>query len=330
MEYRLLGSTGVKVTNLCLGTMNFGGPSDEAASERILREYVDAGGNFIDTANMYNQGESERVTGKALQGIRHKVVLATKVNRPMGEGPNERGNSRRHILYQVYKSLERLGTDYIDLYWIHRPDPGTPVEETLRTLDKLVRDGVVRYAGCSTFPAWQIMESLWVSDRRNLISFIAEQPPYNIFERRVEKRVLPLCGKYGMALVTWSPLAGGWLADKFQDKGGPGPETRISRFPDMEYYSTESAAAQRRFDVLEELRPMAEGAGVSMAAFAAAWLLQRPGVTAPIIGPRTVEHLRDYLKSLKVKIPAEHLKRIDELVPPGTSIWFGDEDVDVI
>ena len=332
MDYRNLGQAGLRVSSLCLGTMNFGDPVDERAGAEIIRRFVDLGGTFIDTANVYHKGRSEEIVGKGLQGIRDRVILATKVNRRMGDGPNDGGSSRKHILKAFHDSLKRLQTDYIDLYWIHRPDPATPIEETLETLDVLVKRGDVRYVGCSTFPAWQTVEALWASERRNVVRFVAEQPPFSILERRAETRVFPMCDRHGLGVVSWSPLAGGWLAGAYQPEGASPTDTRASspRWSASRLFSTSDTWAARRFDVVEKLRPMALELGVSLAVFSVAWAMGHSAVTAPIVGSRTTEHLEEILSAADVEIPAEMRERIDSLVPPGESLWFADDPGHVI
>ena len=316
MEYRTLGRTGMKVSPLCLGAMNFGDPTQETESIRIIHQALDAGINFVDTANVYNRGASEEIVGKALKGRREEVVLATKVHGRMGEGPNQQGNSRYHIMQQVEASLRRLQTDHIDLYQLHRPDPATPVDEQLSTLDILVRQGKVRYIGTSTFPAWHLCEFLWLSDRHNLERLVCEQPPYNILCRRIEKDVLRLCAKYGFGVIPWSPLAGGWLTGKYRrDREAPA-DSRAAR----RGWSFDSDAAERRFDAIEDLISLAEDHGATLSQFALAWLLTRPEVTAPIIGPRTSEQLADNVGALQVELLDKALEAVDEIVPPGTDL----------
>ena len=321
MEYRKLGGTGLKVSPLCLGAMMFGrrGNSDHADCVRIIHRALDAGINFIDTANVYSSGESEEIVGQALQGRRDQVVLATKVHGEMGPGPNDRGNSRGHIMREVENSLRRLQTDYIDLYQIHRPDPDTPIEETLGALDDLVHSGKVRYIGSSTFAAWELVESYWVSDRHHLARFVCEQPPYSIFVRQIERDVLPVCQKYGTGVIPWSPLNRGWLAGKYRRGQEVDPQSRVSR-NDPFIDRPDSPSGQRKLDLVEELIPMAEEIGANLAQYALAWTLTNPVITAPIIGPRIMEQLEDNLGALQVQIPPEHRRRIDELVPPGTDV----------
>jgi aryl-alcohol dehydrogenase-like predicted oxidoreductase len=301
--------------------MMFGqrGNQDHDDSIRIIHRALDAGINFVDTANVYSAGESETIVGKALKDRRASVILATKVHFPMGEGPNDHGNNRVNIMREVENSLRRLQTDYIDLYQLHRPDPDTPIEETLRALDDLVGQGKVRYIGTSTFPAWELVESYWVSDVRNLARFVCEQPPYSILVRSIEKDVLPVCEKFGTGVIPWSPLNRGWLAGKYRRGQDVDPESRVAR-SDPFIDSPDSEKGRRKLELVEQLIPMAEEAGANLARYALAWTLVNPVVTAPIIGPRIMSQLEDNLKALDVRIPPEHLARIDEMVPPGTDV----------
>jgi aryl-alcohol dehydrogenase-like predicted oxidoreductase len=301
--------------------MMFGrrGNADHADCVRIIHRALDAGINVVDTANVYSNGESEEIVGQALRGHRDQVVLATKVHGEMGPGPNDRGNSRVHILREVEHSLRRLQTDYIDLYQIHRPDPDTPIEETLRALDDLVHSGKVRYIGSSTFAAWELVESYWVSDRSNLARFECEQPPYSIFVRHIEQGVLPVCQKYGTGVIPWSPLNRGWLAGRYRKGQEIDPQSRAAR-GDAFIDRPDSPAGQRKLELVEELIPMAQEVNANLAQYALAWTLTNPVVTAPIIGPRTMEQLEDNLGALEITIPPDHLRRIDELVPPGTDV----------
>ncbi len=321
MDYRNLGRSGVKVSPLCLGTMMFGrrGNPDHADCVRIIHRALDGGINFVDTANVYSSGESEKIVGEALKGRRQEVVLATKVHGAMGDRPNDRGNSRVHILREVENSLRRLKTDYIDLYQIHRPDPTTPIEETLEALDRLIADGKVRYIGSSTFAAWELVESYWVSDRRGLARFVCEQPPYSIFVRSIERDVLPVCERYGTGVIPWSPLNRGWLAGKYRRGRDVDPDSRAGR-DDPFIDRPESESGARKLELVEVLIAMAEELGTNLARYALAWTLTNPLITAPIIGPRTMEQLEDNLGALDVRIPEEHLRRIDELVPSGTDV----------
>lgn len=317
MEYRFLGRSGVEVSSLALGCMNFGGKTNEIDSFEIIDKALDDGINFLDTSNSYNKGESEVVTGNALarDGKRDKVVLATKFYIRLGEGPNMMGSSRRFIIEQCEKSLKRLKTDYIDLYQIHRPNPNTPIDETLRALDDLVRAGKVRYLGTSTFAAWQIVESLWVSEKYLLNRFISEQPPYSIVERRPERELIPMAQTYGTAIIPWSPLAAGLLTGKYgRDKTPP---------EDARYVSWPGAPLERArwveplYDVLEKLDPIAEEKGCTLSQLALAWCREQPGVTSPIIGPRTMEQYLDNMGSYDVEITEDDRKRIDRIVNRG-------------
>ena len=321
MEYRSLGRTGVQVSTLCLGCMMFGGRTEPEDSYAIIDRALDAGINFLDTANVYSQGRSEEVVGQALKrnGKRHQIVLATKVHgRMANDDPNAQGNSRRHIIEQCEASLRRLQTDTIDLYQIHRPQPSIPIDETLRALDDLIRAGKVRYIGTSTFAAWQVVESLWASKEWGLNRFVCEQPPYHILDRRIERELLPMAQTYGLAIIPWSPLAGGLLSGKYQrDQDAPAD----SRFASIE----DKPWLQRRwhegvFDVLEGLEPLVQAKGCTLAQFALAWCVQQPGVTSPIIGPRTMEQLEDNLGALDVVITEADRAKIDELVPPGRMV----------
>ena len=330
MEYRNLGPTGLKVSPLCLGTMMFGkwGNADHDESIRIIHRALDAGINFVDTANGYSEGESEVIVGKALRDRREGVVLATKVWAPVGESPNQRGLSRKAIQEQVENSLRRLGTDVIDLYQIHRPDPTTPLEETLSTLNDLVRQGKVRYLGLSTnhyagealwekrFAAWEIVETLWISERRGWERFVCLQPPYSILRRVMEAEHFPMTQRFGIANIVWSPLEGGWLTGKYR-RGAGNPKD--SKRAEGWIGDIENPKFQRRLDIVEKLIPHVEARGVSLARFANAWALSNPAVTSVILGPRTMEQLEDSLGVLEVEITQEDREVVNRLVPPGTS-----------
>lgn len=320
MTYRQLGRTGVAVSELCLGCMMFGGRTEAPDSYQIIDRAIDGGINFLDTANVYSRGESERVTGEALKrnGKRNQIVLATKVHGSMDDDdPTARGNNRRHIIQQCEASLKRLQTDYIDLYQIHRPESAVPIDETLRALDDLVRAGKVRYIGTSTFAAWQSMEALWVADRLGLNRFVTEQPPYNILDRRIERELLPFAQSYGYGIIPWSPIAGGLLTGKYRrgDEGPADARFNVMKMPHLAKRKTEAV-----YDVVDGLEPMAQEKGVSLAQLALAWVLTRPGVTSPIIGPRTTEQLEDNLGAPAVEITEEDAQRVDELVPPGSNV----------
>lgn len=328
MEYRTLGRTGVKVSAYCLGAMMFGpwGNDDEDECVRMVHTALDAGINFVDTADVYGEGRSEEIVGKALKGRRDEVVLATKVHGEMGKGPNDRGNSRLWITREVEASLRRLGTDHIDLYQIHRPDPDTELEETLGVLTDLVHQGKVRYLGCSTFPAWKIVESHWIAERRGLERFVCEQPPYSIFVRHIELDVLPVCANWQMGVIVWSPLAGGWLAGKYR-RGEEAPaDSRAVRFrrrgsPVARRYDTSIPENQRKLDLVEDLVTVADKAGISLTHMAMAFTLAHPAVTSAIIGPRTPEQLQDLLEGADVRLGEDTLDAIDYLVAPGTVVF---------
>jgi len=321
MQYRSLGRTGVQVSPLCLGCMMFGGKTTPEDSYAIIDRAIDAGINFLDTANVYSRGRSEEVTGEALKrnGKRDQVILATKVHGKMAEdNPNAQGNSRRHIVEQCDASLKRLQTDYIDLYQIHRPQSDIPIDETLRALDDLIRAGKVRYIGTSTYAAWQIMESLWVSKELGLHRFVSDQPPYNLLDRRIERELLPMCRTYGIGIIPWSPLAGGMLTGKYSRNSPPPADSRFANVgsnPMMQRRMNEQA-----LEVVDQFRPLAEAKGCSLSQFALAWVMNQPGVTSPIIGPRTMDQLEDNLKALDVTITDEDRKSIDEIVPPGRMV----------
>ncbi|MBC8075176.1 MAG: aldo/keto reductase [Chloroflexales bacterium] len=321
MEYRQLGRTGVKVSVLCLGCMMFGGKTEPEASYAIIDRAIDAGINFLDTANVYSRGRSEEVTGEALKrnGKRQRVVLATKVHGTMDDDdPNAQGNSRRHIIEQCDASLRRLQTDYIDLYQIHRPRPEIAIDETLRALDDLVRAGKVRYTGTSTFAAWQLLESLWASKELGLNRFVCEQPPYNLLDRRIERELIPMARTYGVGLIPWSPIAGGLLSGKYSRREPPPSDARYANTQDNPIM--QRRVNERIYDVIEGLQPLVEAKGCTGAQFALAWVAHQEGVTSPIIGPRTMEQLEDNLGALEVVFSADDFARVDEVIPPGRMV----------
>ena len=324
MEYRTLGSTGVRVSPLCLGAMMFGawGNPDHEDSVRIIHRALDAGVNFVDTADVYSSGESEEIVGNALKGRRDRVVLATKVHGSMGDNPNERGNSRRWIVQECEASLRRLGTDWIDLYQIHRWDHDTDHDETLGALTDLVRAGKVRYVGSSTYPPSEIVAAQWVAEKRGRQRFVCEQPPYSMLVRGVEAEVLPVCRKYGMGVIPWSPLAGGWLSGGWRKGKEPPSSTRAQRLPQR--YDLSIPANQHKLEAAEALAQLAEEAGMSLIHMALAFVIRHPAVTAAIIGPRTMEQFESQLGSLDVQLDEAVLDRIDEIVPPGTNFSFAD------
>ena len=317
MEFRNLGRTGVKVSPLCLGTMNFGGPTPEDTAIEMIHHALDTGINFVDTANVYVGGESERVVGKALSGGRRKkVVLATKVYFPQSDDPNDQGNSRRHIFQAVEDSLHRLQTDWIDLYQIHRPMFDIPQDETLRALTELVQQGKVRYIGCSTHPAWMVMEALAISEKYGLERYVTEQPPYNLLDRRIENELVPLAQRYNLGLLPWSPLAMGMLAGRYDDEEDFPEGSRANRIGTWAAERvTERGIAKGR-----EVSRLAREYDLSPSQLSLLWVKDQPGVTAPIIGPRTPEHLDDALKVLEMSLEPEMAAALDEIVPPGSAV----------
>mgnify|MGYP000122274922 CR=1 FL=1 len=335
MDYRRLGHTGLKVSRLCLGTMMFGrwGNTDRDECARMVHRALDEGVNFIDTANRYNWGESEEITGAAVRGRREQVVLATKVFMPGAQGLLDRGTSRRHVMLQVEESLRRLGTDWIDLYQLHRHDKDTPIEEVLSALHDCVRQGKVRYLGVSTghaadpveisWPGWRMVEALWISERKGYERIVCTQPPYSIFARDAERDVFPACERFGIGAIVWSPLEGGWLAGRYR-QGQPAPadsrasnETEFGMFV-RDNFDLASPRGQSRLAVVEALVGLADELGVSLAAYAQAWALRHAAVTSIIVGPRLDRHLDAAFAALTVTIPDAHLARIDALVAPGT------------
>jgi aryl-alcohol dehydrogenase-like predicted oxidoreductase len=326
MKYRQLADTGVFVSELCLGTMTFGGKDqiwqtigglDQASADAVVHGAIDAGINFIDTADVYSTGESETIVGKAIAGRRHGLVLATKVRGRMGQGPNDVGLSRLHIIDALDASLKRLGTDYVDLYQIHRSDPITNIEDTLRAMDDLVRAGKVRYIGCSNLPAWQLMKALGVSREQRLERFRCTQSYYSLVGRDLERDTIPLIRDQGLGLLVWSPLAGGLLSGKFTREGGDAAARRATfDFPPVN--------KEKGFNVLDVLSTVAARHGVSVARIALAWLLGNTAVTSVIIGARRLAQLEDNLKAIDVQLSAEDLKALDDVsqVPPGYPEWM--------
>jgi aryl-alcohol dehydrogenase-like predicted oxidoreductase len=324
MQYHSLGKTGIKVSPLCLGAMMFGawGNPDHDDSIRVIHRALDAGINFIDTADVYSGGESEVIVGKALASQdRTRIVLATKVHASMGDDPNAQGNSRRWIIAECENSLRRLGVDYIDLYQIHRPDEAVDVDETLGALSDLVHQGKIRSFGSSTFPAEQIVEAQWVAERRGRERFMTEQPPYSILVRGIERDVLPVAQAYGMGVIPWSPLAGGWLSGRFGE-GKENTSRRAERIPAR--YDLSDPGNQKKLEVVTELAKVAEGAGLSLVELALAFVLEHPAISSAIIGPRTMEQLESQLAAPEIVLEAKVLDRIDELVPPGTNFTAAD------
>ncbi|MGH2785046.1 MAG: aldo/keto reductase [Actinomycetota bacterium] len=335
MEYRPLGRTGVKVSVQCLGAMMFGpwGNPDHSECLRMVDHALEAGVNFIDTADAYSAGESEEIVGKAIKSRRDEVVLATKVHFPMGKGPNEGGNSRLWIMREVENSLRRLDTDHIDLYQIHRPDPATDIAETLGALTDLVRQGKVRYIGSSTFAGWQIAESQWVSDRKGLERFVCEQSPYSIFVRHVEEHVFPVTQRHGMGAIVWSPLAGGWLTGKYRRNAEVPDDSRVKRIRQFnprvaDRFDFDRPGNRRKLELVEDLAVVADKAGLPMTHLATAFAMAHPAVTSAIIGPRTMEQLEDALAAADVQLDADTLDALDAIVPPGSVIEGSDKGWD--
>ncbi|HEY7880207.1 MAG TPA: aldo/keto reductase [Streptosporangiaceae bacterium] len=322
MQMRVLGTTGVKVSPLCLGAMMFGawGNTDHDESVRIIRRAVEGGINFIDTADVYSRGESEEIVGKALAQLdRDRIVLATKAHAAMSDDdPNASGNSRRWIIRECDASLRRLGTDYIDLYQIHRPDPTADVDETLSALTDLIRAGKIRYAGSSTFPPSQIVEAQWTAERRGRERFVCEQPPYSILVRGIEAEVLPVCQQYGMGVIPWSPLAGGWLTGRYRKGAGIPVSRRAQRIPQR--FDLSLPGNQAKLEAAEQLAVLAQETGVSLIHLALAFVIRHPAVTSAIIGPRTMEQLASQLGAEEVTLEPAVLDQIDEIVPPGTNL----------
>jgi len=314
MQYRSLGRTGLQVSVACYGTMTFGWePEDwgsyEADAIRLTHAALDLGVNFFDTADVYARGMSEAILGKALAGRRDKVVLATKCHGRMDDSdPNAYGNSYRHVVEACEASLRRLGTDWIDLYQIHRPQSAVPIDETLRALDHLQRQGKIRYAGCSTFAAWQVCEAHYVAKQLGSAGFVCEQPPYNLLDRRIERELLPFCRTYGYGVIPWSPLAGGMLSGKYLEPGSTGgrysqsdPGGRLKQLP---------------MPKLRKLKALAERNGMSLATLSLAWVASRPGVTAPIIGARSEAQLSESVEACQTEISPKLAEQIDLMFAP--------------
>jgi aryl-alcohol dehydrogenase-like predicted oxidoreductase len=321
MEQRRLGSTGVWVSELCLGTMMFGewGTKDHEESIRIIHRALDAGITFVDTADVYSQGESEVIVGKALAGRRDDIILATKAFMPMSDDLNHRGSSRRWIVREVEDSLRRLDTDWIDLYQIHRWDPETDLDETLGALSDLVHQGKIRYSGHSTFPASAIVEAQWTAQRRNRERFITEQPTYSILTRGIENDVLPTCQRYGMGVLSYSPLAGGWLSGRYRKDSTEGPAS-VARQRLVKRFDLDLPENQRKLDAADQLAQLADDTGIALIEMAIAFVLRHPAITSAIIGPRTMEHLESQLRAVDVELSDDVLDRIDQIVAPGVTL----------
>lgn len=304
------------VSPLCMGTMTFGWHPEDWGStreegEKIGRRALELGINFFDTANVYDRGGCEEVTGKVIRGVRDEIFLATKFHGKMGEGPNDWGNSRRHIIAQCEASLKRLGTDYIDLYQVHRPQPAIPIDETLRALDDLIRAGKVRYIGTSTYAAWQVCEAHYVARELGLNRFVSEQPPFNLLDRRIERELLPFCRTYNYAVIPWSPLAGGQLSGKYLDGAKDG---RYSTSDPMDRLNEKTAS------VVRSLKQIADDMGISLTTLSIAWVINQPGITSAIIGARKMSHFDDLIKATDQNFDEETLRRIDEAIRPGSNV----------
>lgn len=320
LEMRPFGRTGVKVSSICLGAMMFGAKTNLEDSCAIIDKALDSGINFIDTANVYSRGRSEEAVGEALarNGKRNRTFLATKVHGAMDDDdPNMQGTSRRHIIQQCDESLRRLKTDWIDLYQIHRPRSDTAIDETLRALDDLIRAGKVRYIGSSTYAAYQLVESIFIAKELGTHRYVCEQPPYNLLDRRIERELLPMAQSYGMAIIPWSPLAGGLLTGKYQ-RGDEPPEG--SRFADQTNPLYRRRLNDRIYDVVEGLQPMADAKGVTLSQLALGWVHQQAGVTSPIIGPRTMEQFDDNMKAVEVSFEDDELRQINRVIRRGESV----------
>ncbi|HEY5221693.1 MAG TPA: aldo/keto reductase [Microbacteriaceae bacterium] len=323
MDYRYLGRTGVRVSPLCLGAMMFGpwGNDDRADAIRIIHRALGSGINFIDTADVYSGGVSEEIVGESLIGRRDDVFLATKFFMPMDDDPNHSGGSRRWIMKEVENSLRRLRTDHIDLYQVHRPSPETDVEETLAALSDLVHQGKIRYIGSSSYSGSQIVEAQWVSRERNLERFVTEQPPYSILVRNIEEDILPTIQRYGMGTLTYSPLGGGWLSGRWRKNSASTP---VSSARPKARFDMSKPANQRKLDVVEQLAQLAEQSGITLIELAIAFVINHPGVTSAIVGPRTMEQLESYLPATEIELSTDVLDRIDELVAPGVTMNLDD------
>ena len=318
MDHRTLGRTGVKVSPLALGGANFGRPASPQDSMAIINRALDAGINLIDTSNSYNEGESERIIGQAFRenGRRHEALIATKGHYPTGPGPNDGGNSRLHIMRACEESLRRLQMDHIDLYQLHRPSPDIPIEETLSALTDLVRQGKVRYVGCSTFPAWQIMEAIMMSELKGYVRFVSEQPPYNLLDRRIENERVPLCQKYGLALIPWGPMGMGVLAGRYTDAQKYPADSRAALVGGI--YAERVTA--RGIEVGRHFAQIAQAAGLSPAQLSLLWIKDQPGITAPLVGVRTMAQLEEVLPVMEMRLSDELRQACDALVPPGTAV----------
>jgi len=317
MEYRRLGRSGLHISAVVLGTMNFGRPTQKDEAFQMVDMSLDAGINLFDCADIYAQGESERMLGEAFNrnGKRQDVLITSKVFNKTGPGPNDSGNSKHHILKACEDSLKRLQTEYIDIYFLHRSDFNVPQEESLEALDLLVRQGKIRYVGCSTHPPWRVVEALWIADKHHYPKFICEQPPYNLLDRRAENEIVPMCRDYDLGILAWGPLAHGVLADRYTDaaklpEGSRGTLKTIYR----------DRITREGIEVGMKIVKRSEEKGCTAAQFAVAWMLYQPGITAPILGPRNLDQLEGLLPAVDIKLDDDDLKFCDTLVPPGTHV----------
>jgi aryl-alcohol dehydrogenase-like predicted oxidoreductase len=331
MEYRTLGRSGTLVSTLCLGTMTFGAETDEKGAFAQLDRFLDEGGNFIDSADVYSKGVAEEIVGRWLRerpGARDRVVLATKGRFPMGDGPNDAGLSRVHLSRALDASLRRLGTDAVDLYQAHAWDPLTPIEETLRFYDDAVRAGKIRYAGVSNFVGWQLQKACLLTQHLGLAPVVTVQPQYNLLARDIEWELIPVCQNENVGVLPWSPLGGGWLTGKYRRDAAPRGATRLGENPNRGVEAYDLRNTERTWHVLDVLREVAEARGVSMATVALAWLVDRPAVTSVILGARTLEQLGDNLGAADLHLTAEETRRLDEASAPLASDYpYGDKGV---
>jgi len=309
MKYANVGRSGLKVSRICLGTNNFGGQVNEETSIKIVDKALDCGINIIDTANVYTQGKSEKIIGKAVKGRRDEVIIATKVGFGNPEGPNPSGLSRRHILSQVEHSLTSLQTEYIDIYYMHRYDPETPLEETLRTLDNLVRQGKIRYAACSNFTAWQIAKAQGICEAHDLEKLIAVQPPYNLLQRDIEETIIPYCKQEHVGILTYTPLMAGFLTGKYSKNNPPPAGSRFQYNPKL----MERAGNESNFKILEQIKKVARDIGIPLSKLAVSWILKNPAITAPIVGASTVEQIKENCQIAEISIPDETYEALNKL-----------------
>ena len=306
MKYKRLGRSGINVSQVCLGSNNFGGTVDRENSEKIVKKAIDLGTNLIDTANTYTDGKSEEIIGNVVRDYRDEIILATKVGFPVREGPNGSGLSRKHILTQFKRSLERLKTDYVDIYYLHCPDPETPLEESLRTMNELLRQGKVLYSACSNFTVWQIAEVNRICEVRGLDRLIAVQPQYNLMHREIERDLLPYCREEQLGVLTYSPLMAGFLTGKYTKDSSPPADSRRARYFEMKKSET-------NYGILEQIKTLAKTCGLSPFQLAVAWILRNPIVTAPIIGASKPEHIDEICRMPEIKISDETYEKLNEI-----------------